>query len=219
MRSLNSNCTQEQSSWENLFPFFHAPGRSAERGRVHRGTRVWLAARGRQTGGPEGSRLSNCAPGWATPPWALVGVFPILRLCPTPASTCGIRIPRGSPRLLVGSGRTSEVPPLILRAQHPLVPRRTRRAEPVPDHPHHTPRPSGATRDGTRPPPPKPSSGTVASEGGDPTLGDGPRGPPAPARPRAAGTSVRTRWAGSRVPRGGRPHRWSPRRPHVGCPR
>lgn len=125
----------------------------------------------------------------------------------------------GSPRLLVGSGRTSEVPPLILRAQHPLVPRRTRRAEPVPDHPHHTPRPSGATRDGTRPPPPKPSSGTVASEGGDPTLGDGPRGPPAPARPRATGTSVRTRWAGSGVPRGGRPHRRSPRRPHVGCPR
>lgn len=26
--------------------------------------------------------------------WA---VFPILRLCPTPASTCGIRIPRGVP--------------------------------------------------------------------------------------------------------------------------
>lgn len=219
MRSLNSNCTQEQSSWENLFPFFHAPGRSAERGRVHRGTvSGWRLV---------GGRLEVLrAPGFPTvhqgglrPLGHWWAVFPILRLCPTPASTCGIRIPRGSPRLLVGSGRTSEVPPLILRAQHPLVPRRTRRAEPVPDHPHHTPRPSGATRDGTRPPPPKPSSGTVASEGGDPTLGDGPRGPPAPARPRAAGTSVRTRWAGSGVPRGGRPHRWSPRRPHVGCPR
>lgn len=103
------------------------------------------------------------------------GVLPILRLCPTPTSTYGIRVPRGSPRVLVGSGRTSEAPPLIPRAQHPPVPWRTQRAEPVPDHPHPTPPPGGATQDRTRPPPAKALSGTVASKGGDSTLGDGPR--------------------------------------------